>query len=107
MPPKGLLPESAVIKPFLAVVKVIVQTTQADGTKLVEIGGGDGQEFEPVKNTSVIMPGLVQNTVVEGQPTQVAADIVALLNLPDNRIIQVLNCYNFFHLKFKRLHAHI
>src|SRR5882762_1528065 len=97
MPAKGLFPESAIIKPHLAVIEVIVQTTQADGTKLIEVGGRDGQEFEPVKNSPVIVTGLVKNTVVEAQPAQVAADVITFLDLPDNRIIVVLNFYNFFH----------
>ena len=107
MPAKRLFPESAVVKALFAVVKVIVQTTQSDSTKLIEVGGSDGQEFEPVKNASVNVFGLVQNAVVEAQPAQVTADVIAILNLPDNRIIQVLNCYNFFHLYFKYLPAHI
>ncbi len=97
MPAKGLFPESAIIKPHLAVIEVIVQTTQADGTKLIEVGSRDGQEFEPVKNSPVIVTGLVKNTVVEAQPAQVAADVITFLDLPDNRVIVVLNFYNFFH----------
>src|SRR5258708_9181731 len=97
MPGKGVFRESAIIKPQLAVIEVIVQTTQADGTKLIEVGSRDGQEFEPVKNSPVIVTGLVKNTVVEAQPAQVAADVITFLDLPNNRIILVLNFYNFFH----------
>jgi len=64
MPAKRLFPESTVIKPHLAVIEVIVQATQADGAKLIEVGSRDGEEFEPVKNSPVVVAGLIKSRLM-------------------------------------------
>src|SRR5690606_26825785 len=81
-----LLTESAVVVPLLAVIDVVVKASQADGTELVEVGRGNAEEFQPLHDRPVGVPGLIEDTIIELQPTQIAADVVTLADLLGNSV---------------------
>ena len=78
---KRVFPQTTIVIPLFSVINVIVQTTYPDGTEFIQVGSGNGQKLKAIKNTSIDMLRLIQDTVVELQPTEVATDVVTIQNL--------------------------
>lgn len=52
-----------------------VKTSDPDLEKLIEIGSGDGEEFNTVQDGEVGTQGFVENALVEFEPGEFAVDV--------------------------------
>src|SRR5690606_12770136 len=59
--PERLFTEAAVVIPLFSVVDIIVQAPQPDRAELVQVGGGDAEEFQAVKDIPAGILRLIKN----------------------------------------------
>ena len=55
---------------------LVLQRRHPDHKEFVQVGAYDAQEFQPLKEGRVLVPGLRQHALVEGDPGELAAHIV-------------------------------
>jgi hypothetical protein len=78
--PKRGFPKAGIIDSFLAVIQIIIQTPHPDLKKLIKVGGGNRHEFQPIKKGPILVSGLIKNTIIELDPTQIPRDQITLID---------------------------
>ena len=61
----------------VAVLDLLQESGKADFDKFVEVAGGDGEEFNALKQRIGFVLGLFKDAAIEGEPRLVTVEIVA------------------------------
>lgn len=62
-----------------AMFDLLKKAGDADFDEFVEIVGGDGQKFDAFKKRIAVVASLIEHTLIEGQPLEVAVQVKAMV----------------------------